>query len=316
MHLENKNNNNTYDVLIIGGGPAGLTAAIYSSKAMMKTAFLDKGAPGGKMVVTYEIDNWPGDKRINGADLSLRMFEHAMNAGSEYLYGDVTNIIDHKYWKEIITSDGNKYYSKAVIIASGMKEKKIGVPGEEEYFGKGVSYCAVCDGGIFKGKNIAVIGGGASAIEEATYLTGLANKVYLIHRRDFFRATDQSIKILKSKNNVEWKIPYVLKEIKGEKFVNEIVIQNTENSQLESIEVTAIFPYIGLNPETKFVSQKEILDDYGFIETNVNMLTKIKGIFSAGDVNSKLLRQVVTAASDGAIAAVEAKNYIDGLDVQ
>jgi thioredoxin reductase (NADPH) len=316
MHLDHKKDSNTYDVLIIGGGPAGLTAAIYSSKAMLKTAFLDKGAPGGKMVVTYEIDNWPGDKRINGADLSLRMYDHAIDAGAEYIYGDVNKIIDHKYWKEIMTEGGNKYFAKAVIIASGMKEKKIGVPGEEEYFGKGVSYCAVCDGGIFKGKNIAVIGGGASAIEEATYLTGLAKNVILIHRREFFRATEQSIKILRSKENVIWKIPYVLKNISGDKFVNKITIENTETKKHEDIEVSAVFPYIGLNPETSFITQKEILDDYGFVETNVNMITKVKGIFSAGDVNSKILRQVVTAASDGAIAAVEAKNYIDGIDVQ
>ena len=302
-----------YDLLIIGAGPAGLTAAIYASRGGLKVAMLEKLAPGGKVIKTADIENWPGFKSIQGPDLAMDLFEHAQNFGAEYLYGNVVDIIDNGITKKVICEDGNEYEAYAVIIATGTKERKIGIKGEEELYGKGVSYCAVCDGALFKNKPMAVIGGGNSALEEALYLTKFTNELYLIHRRDQFRAEEIVVKYVKANPSIKLKLKYVPVEILGKDNITGIVIKNLETDELETLEVSAVFPFVGQDPESNFAAKLNITNERGYIIGNEEMETSVKGVYVAGDVLEKSLRQIVTASSDGAIAANNAIAYIDNL---
>ena len=299
-----------YDVIIIGAGPAGMTAAVYASRAGLKTAMLEKEAPGGKLIKTFEIQNWPGITGIGGADLAYQMFEHSTFFGAEYLYGDVEKITDGDV-KQIYCADGTVYEAKAVIIATGTRERLLNIPNEKELTGRGVSYCAVCDGSFFRDQTVTVIGGGNSALEEALYLTQFASKVNIVIRRDVFRAEPIIQKKIEENPKIEIirsHVPVEIIEEQGK--VGGLLIRNVNDGTEQTLQTKAVFPYIGADPCTEFVKDLDILNDYGYIRVNANMETACKGIYGAGDVIEKGLRQVVTAANDGAIAAQQAFHQI------
>lgn len=302
-----------YDVIIIGAGPAGMTAALYASRANLSTLMIERGIPGGQMANTEDIENYPGYDSILGPDLSQKMFDHSKAFGAEYAYGDVQRISDETEYK-IVHAHNRDYKARAIILASGAQYKKIGVPGEEELGGRGVSYCAVCDGAFFKGKDLFVIGGGDSAVEEGVFLTRFANKVTIVHRRDELRAQ----KILQKRAFDNEKIDFIwnhtLKEIteKDGKVGGARLVSTIDGTETDH-EIDGVFIYIGMNPITGFVQDLGITNEQGYIVTNEAMETNIPGIFAAGDVREKTLRQIVTATNDGSIAAQNAQHFIEGL---
>ncbi len=299
-----------YDVITIGAGPAGMTAAIYASRAGLSVAMLESSAPGGKLVKTYEISNWPGIVHTSGVDLAMKMFEHSTAFGGEYVYGDVKEIIDGEV-KTVVCHDGQSYQAKVVIIATGTNERKMNIDLEEKLTGRGVSYCAVCDGAFFKDKVVTVIGGGNSALEESLYLTQFAKCVNIVIRRDEFRAEKHiQDKIMNHpKINIITKhIPHSLKE--EDQKVSAIILKNVETDELTTVDTDGVFPYIGADPATVFTKGLDITNEYGYIIVDDHMQTKVAGIFAAGDVCDKVLRQVVTAANDGAVAAQNAFHYL------
>lgn len=304
-----------YDVVIIGAGPAGMTAAVYTSRANLTTLMLERGAPGGQMVNTEEVENYPGYDSIMGPDLSTKMFEHARKFGAEYAYGDVSEVVDGNPYKTVVVG-GKEYKAKSVVVATGNKPRPLGVQGEAQLSGRGVSYCAICDGAFFKNKELVVVGGGDSAIEEAIYLTKLAAKVTVIHRRDELRAT----KILQERAFKNEKIEFIwnstVEEIFGENRVQGVKIKNKQTGEITDFKADGIFIYVGLDPLSGAVVNLGITNEAGYVLTNDNMETKITGIFAAGDVREKKLRQIVTAASDGSIAAMAAQHYVEGLSDQ
>ena len=301
-----------YDVIILGAGPAGMTAAIYGSRAGLSCAMIEMAAPGGKMVKTYEIQNWPGIKEISGADLAYQMFEHSTQWGAEYLYGDVTEIRDGEI-KQVICRDGTVYQGKTVIIATGTRERLLNIPNEQKLTGRGVSYCAVCDGSFFKDQPVTVIGGGNSALEDSLYLTQFASKVTVVIRRDVFRAEPVIQKAMEDNPKIEVirsHVPVEIVEKDGK--VGGIVLKNVNDGTLTTLTTSAVFPYIGADPCTEFARALPILDERGYVIVNDKMETACRGIYGAGDVTVKNLRQVVTAANDGAIAAQQAFHQLKG----
>ena len=302
-----------YDVIIIGAGPAGMTAAVYASRGNLSTLMIERGIPGGQMANTEEVENFPGFEMILGPDLSTKMFEHAKKFGAEYAYGDVSEIIDGEQYKTVKVS-GKEYKAIAVIISSGAEYKKMGIPGEQELGGRGVSYCAVCDGAFFKGKNLVVVGGGDSAVEEGVFLTKFADKVTIVHRRDELRAQ----KILQDRAFANDKIDFIwnttLKEINGKDGkVASVTLSSTVDGTEKEFEADGVFVYVGMLPLTKPFGNLGILNDNGYVVTNSEMETSVPGIFAAGDVREKTLRQIVTATGDGSIAAQAAQHYIEKL---
>jgi thioredoxin reductase (NADPH) len=302
-----------YDVIIVGAGPAGMTAAVYTSRANLSTLMIERGIPGGQMANTEDVENYPGYEHILGPELSTKMFEHAKKFGAEYAYGEVKEIIDGEEYKTIVT--GNKQYkARAVIIATGAEYKKLGVPGENELGGRGVSYCAVCDGAFFKGKDLVVVGGGDSAVEEGVYLTRFANKVTIVHRRDELRAQ----KILQDRAFANEKIDFIwshtVKQIHAKDGkVGSVTLVSTKTGEEREFPCDGVFIYVGMVPLTKPFEKLGITNENGYIETNERMETKIPGIFAAGDVREKSLRQIVTATGDGSIAAQSAQHYVEEL---
>ncbi|MFK3935927.1 thioredoxin-disulfide reductase [Alkalihalobacillus sp. NPDC078783] len=302
-----------YDVIIAGAGPAGMTAAVYTSRAQLSTLMLERGVPGGQMANTEEVENYPGFDHILGPDLSTKMFEHAKKFGAQYAYGDIKEIIDEGDTKRVIAGS-KEYRARAVIVTTGAEYKKIGVPGEKELGGRGVSYCAVCDGAFFKNRELVVVGGGDSAVEEAVYLTRFASKVTVIHRRDELRAQ----KILQQRafdnDKVEFIWNHVVTEIdeEGGK-VGSVKLKNTKTDEVSDFKTDGVFIYIGLLPLNESVKNLGILNEEGYIVTNEEMETKIPGIFAAGDVREKSLRQIVTATGDGSVAAQNVQHYIESL---
>lgn len=302
-----------YDVAILGAGPAGMTAAVYTSRANLSTIMIERGVPGGQMVNTEAIENYPGYDSILGPDLSNKMFEHAKKFGAEYVYGDIKELIDGKEYK-IIKTGNNEYKARAVIIATGAEHKKLGIPGEAEYSGSGVSYCAVCDGAFFKDRELVVVGGGDSAVEEGVYLTRFAKKVTIVHRRDQLRAQ----KILQERAFASEKIDFIwnhtVKEIHAENGkVTSVTLVSTKDGSEKEFKTDGVFIYIGLVPLTEPFAHLGITNDEGYIVTDSEMRTKVPGIFAAGDVREKTLRQIVTATGDGSIAAQSAQNYVEEL---
>ena len=302
-----------YDVVIIGAGPAGMTAAVYTSRANLSTLMIERGIPGGQMANTEEVENYPGFDHILGPELSTKMFDHAKKFGAEYAYGDVSEIIDGEQYKTI--KSGNKEYkTRAIIISTGAEYKKMGVPGEKELGGRGVSYCAVCDGAFFKQKNLIVVGGGDSAVEEGVYLTRFADKVTIVHRRDKLRAQ----KILQDRAFANEKIDFIwnstVKEIHEDNGkVGSVTLVSTVDGTETAFKTDGVFVYIGMVPLTAPFASLNILNDAGYVVTNEKMETTVPGIFAAGDVRDKMLRQIVTATGDGSIAAQSAQHYIEEL---
>lgn len=302
-----------YDVIIAGAGPAGMTAAVYASRGNLKTLMLERGMPGGQMADTEDIENYPGFDSILGADLSNKMFEHAKKFGAEYAYGDIKDVEDHGDYKVVIAGE-KRYKAKALIITTGAQYKKLGIEGEEELTGRGVSYCAVCDGAFFKERELIVIGGGDSAVEEGMYLTKFASKVTIVHRRDELRA--QKIIQERAFNNekIEFIWDTVAEKINGENGkVSSVSLRNVKTNETYDHDIDGVFIYIGMVPLSEPFKNLGIVDEDGYIPSNENMETKVPGIFSAGDIRVKDLRQIVTATGDGSIAAESALAYIDDL---
>ena len=303
-----------YDLLIIGAGPAGMSAAIYGSRAGLKTAMIEMGAPGGKLIKTHEISNWPGIKGTNGAKLASDMFEHSTHFGAEYLYGNVVRVEDGTEYKKVICEDETVYEAKAVIVATGTQERMMNIPGEEENVGRGVSYCAVCDGAFFRNQEVVVVGGGNSALEEAIYLSELVSKVYIVIRRDVFRADEIVQKAIENNPKIEVIRKHIPVRVEDdENRVTGLVIKNVDTNEETTIETHGIFPYIGLDPCTSFLEGLPVLNQYGYMKVDENCQTSLKGIYGAGDVVEKPLRQVVTATNDGAVAAQHAFHEIKGI---
>ncbi|CAI2575838.1 thioredoxin reductase TrxB [Apilactobacillus kunkeei EFB6] len=302
-----------YDVIIIGAGPGGMTSALYASRANLSVMMIDRGIYGGQMNNTAEIENYPGFKSILGPDLAKEMYESSTNFGAKYEYGTVESIED-KGDSKIIKTDQGSYEAGAVIIGTGSQYRKLGVPGEDEYGGRGVSYCAVCDGAFFKNREVVVVGGGDSAISEALYLAGLASKVTVIHRRDQLRAQ----KVIQDRAFANDKIEFVwdtnVTEVVGDNMkVTGVKTINNKTNEEGEIAASGVFIYVGNNPMTEPFSNLNITDEKGWIKTNERMETSVKGIFAIGDVREKELRQVTTAVGDGGIAGQNAFEYVSSL---
>jgi thioredoxin reductase (NADPH) len=302
-----------YDVIIAGAGPAGMTAAVYTSRANLSTLMIERGVPGGQMANTEDVENYPGFDHILGPDLSTKMFDHAKKFGAEYAYGDIKEIIDGEEYKTVVAGS-KQYKARSIIISAGAEYKKIGVPGEKELGGRGVSYCAVCDGAFFKNKELIVIGGGDSAVEEGVYLTRFASKVTIVHRRDELRAQ----KILQQRafdnDKVDFIWNHTIKEInEKDGKVGSATLVNTQTGEETEMSADGVFIYIGMLPLSKPFASTGITNENGYIETNERMETKVPGIFAAGDIREKSLRQIVTATGDGSIAAQSAQHFVEEL---
>ena len=299
-----------YDTIIIGAGPAGMTAALYAARSNLKVALLERGIPGGQMNNTADIENYPGYANISGPELAEKMFEPLENLGVEHLFGLVEKIEDRGDFKEIITED-ERFEAKTVIIASGANHRHMGVPGEEDYNSRGVSYCAVCDGAFFRDEDLLVVGGGDSAVEEAIFLTRFAKSVTIVHRRDELRAQ----KVLQDRAFANEKIRFVwdsvVESIHGdERKVTGVTFKNVKTGEVSQAEFGGIFIYVGLDPVSEFAADLGITDEAGWILTDHQMKTSVAGIYAVGDVRQKDLRQITTAVGDGAIASQEAYKYL------
>lgn len=302
-----------FDVVILGGGPAGFSAGIYTARGNVSTAILDVSMLGGQPSNYLELENYPAFMKIGGFELMEKFEEHADMFGVQKFPMQEIEFIDLVSSPKIIRTKEVEFRTKSVIIATGAKPMKLGVKGEEEFVGRGVSYCAVCDGAFYKDKVVAVVGGGNSAVEEAIYLTKFASKVYIIHRKDELRA-DKIIQDRAAKNEkIEFVLNSVVCEIQGQDLVNNLILKNTKTDEMFNLAVDGVFPYIGITPNVENISGQITQDKAGFIITDETMKTSIDGVFAIGDVRKTPLRQVITAASDGAIAGVYAVKYIESL---
>jgi len=300
-----------YDVVIIGGGPAGLTAGLYSARDRLSSLLIEKGVIGGKITEAERVDNYPGfPEGISGLELTKLMHEQAAKYGLEAVYTEVTALEIKKEQKVVVTTQGN-FAARAVIIAGGSEREKLSVPGEKEFTGKGVSYCATCDAPFFSGKPVAVVGGGNAAIYEALHLAKFASRVTIIHRRDRLRATT----IVQERAFAEPKIEFlwnaVVQAIEGKNFVERIRLGQVITGEQSALEVAGIFMAIGLKPNTDYLKDVLPLDELGHVIINERMETKIPGVFAAGDIRSGSIRQTISAAGDGATAAFYAKRFIE-----
>ena len=305
-----------FDTVILGGGPAGMSAAIYTGRGELKTAIIDISMFGGQPSNYLELENYPGFGLIGGFELMEKFEAHADKFGVEKF--SLQEILDINLNGEIKTIETGDYIfkSKTIIIATGAKPRKLGIKGEEEFLSRGVSYCAVCDGAFYKDKVVAVIGGGNAAVEEGAYLTKFAKKVYIIHRRDTLRADKIAQQRAFQNEKVEFIWDSVPVEIQGDKLVEKLIIKNVKTDKFTELEVNGVFPYIGFSPNVEQLDGKIEQDEQGFICCNANLETNIDGVFVAGDVRVTPLRQVVTAAADGAVAGCAAVKYLENQKVR
>lgn len=301
-----------YDIIVVGGGPGGLTAGMYGARSALKTLIIERYLPGGQVANTELIEDYPGFESISGQELATRMSEHAKKFGAEIISEDVSEIYCEKN-DRIVVTDQEKYKALAVIIATGGQPRKLGVPGEEQFAGRGVSYCALCDGAFFKDQVIAVVGGGDAAVEEANFLTKYGSKIYIIHRRDELRAQ----KIIQERAFKNQKIEFVwdsvVEKIDGKQKVESLTLKNKKTKEVSQLEVGAVFIFVGFVPNSGLVREKLNLNPNGYILTNDRMETNIPGIYAIGDVRAQLCRQVTNAVGDGTTAAVAADKYIESL---
>ncbi|MDR0690692.1 MAG: thioredoxin-disulfide reductase [Streptococcaceae bacterium] len=299
-----------YDVIIIGAGPAGMTTALYAARSNLKILLLEQGTQGGQMNNTAEIENYPGFASIMGAELSFKMYESLTKFGIEITYGVVQRIEVNENNKAVITED-KMYTTKTIVIATGAVHKRLKIPGEAEYVGRGVSYCAICDGAFFRDKELIVVGGGDSAVEEAIFLTRFASQVTIIHRRNSLRAQKiiQNHAFANSKIKFLWNT--LVEEVQGdEQSVTQVRVKNKQNNSSNTIPCNGVFIYIGLNPHSEPFFNLGITDQNGWIKTDAHMKTNIPGIFAIGDVRKKTLCQITTAVGEGAIAAQQIYLYL------
>lgn len=303
-----------YDVVVIGAGPGGMTAALYAARANLNVAMLDRGIYGGQMNNTDDIENYPGFTTIKGPELGEKMYQGTVKAGVNFVYGDVQNVTADDQQMKHIQTDSDELVASAVIIATGSNNRKLGVPGEEKFSGKGVSYCAVCDGSFFKGKNVTVVGGGDSAISEGLYLANVTDGVNVIHRRDQLRAQ----KVLQNRAFDNDKIDFtwntsVTKILGDENHVTGVKIHNNQAGDDTTLDTDGVFVYVGNVPNSQIFNNLNITDQAGWIITNDQMETTIPGIYAIGDVRQKQLRQITTAVGDGGIAGQNAFEYVEAI---
>jgi thioredoxin reductase (NADPH) len=300
-----------YDVIIVGAGPAGLAAGMYAGRMELKAIALDRGAPGGQLLNTLDIEDYPGFEHITGQELSEKMEAHARKFGLEIDYDEVEEI--YKDGDDVVVKGQvNTYRAPAVIVTAGGQPKKLGVPGEEELAGRGVSYCAICDGAFFKDQVVAVVGGGDSAVEEGTFLTRYASKVYIIHRRDKFRAQAIAVAAAKANPKVEFILDTVVEEIVGvDNKVKQLKLRNLKTDAKSEIEVGAVFPFVGFLPNSNIFRDHVEHDELGYLHTDMNMATNVEGIYAAGDVRHQLTKQITTAVGDGTTAVVAVTKLLE-----
>ena len=299
-----------YDVLILGGGPAGYSAALYTARAGLDTLVIEKICPGGQMATTDIIDNYPGfDAGIDGMELGMKMAAGAERFGAKSAYGEVTEVVLDKEIKRVVTTDGT-YLGKTVIIATGASPRPLGLESEQNLIGRGVHYCAHCDGRFYKGKTVMVVGGGNSAASDALYLSGLAEKVIVVHRRDTLRATKIYHAPLMRAQNVEFCWNTTVTALHADKRIDSVTLTDLTNGQEREVGIDGLFVSIGRQPATELFAGQLALDAHGYIIADESTKTGLDGVFAAGDVRTKELRQVVTAAADGAVAAHMAETYI------
>lgn len=300
-----------YDLIIAGAGPAGLTAAIYAARAELKFIVLEKEImSGGQIINTYEVDNYPGLFHIGGFDLAMKFKEHAEALGTSFVTGEVERIETIPEGKKVVCKDGTEYETKTIILSGGAKHRKLEVPGEDNFAGAGVSYCATCDGAFFRNKEVAVVGGGDVAVEDALFLARLCKKVYVVHRRDSFRAAKTLVSRLVAAENVEIVYDSVVKEIRGGVKVESVLLENKKTKEEKELTLDGVFIAVGMLPETKAYEGLITLDEAGYIVADETGVTSDPAVFAAGDIRTKALRQVVTAASDGANAVQSVERYL------
>lgn len=301
-----------YDILIIGAGPAGMTAAIYGQRGGKKTIVFDKLSYGGQVINTAEVANYPGMPNMTGLDFADKTYNQMKDLGAEMSYEEISEIRDAgKPIKTVVTSSGKEYECKTIIIATGSSPRPLGVENEDRFKGAGISYCATCDGAFFKNKTVAVCGGGNTALEDAEVLSDIADKVYLVHRRDEFRADATNVKRVKAKKNVELVLDSVVTAINGERFIQGIEVENKKTSEKRELKIDGLFVAIGQMPENEIFRDIVTLNKAGYVEAGEDCLTGTDGIFAAGDCRAKKVRQITTAVSDGAIAALAAIEHIN-----
>ena len=298
------------ELVIIGAGPAGMTAAIYGRRSGLDVLLLEKGATGGQINITDEIENWPGVQHATGPELGNMFREHALKFNTEIRIADVKKV-ELRDGKKIVVTDKGDIEAEAIIVATGAHFRRLGCEGEAEHIGQGVSFCAVCDGAFYEGEEVAVVGGGNTAVEEGVYLTKFASKVYIIHRRDEFRADRAAIEHAMSNPKIVPVWNSVVEKIEGDGIVENLVLKNVKTGELSNLKVAGVFMFVGQTPDDDCVRGLVKAEKGGWILVNEHMETSVEGIFAAGDVCSKHLRQVLTAASDGAIAAMGASAYIN-----
>lgn len=303
-----------YDVIVIGAGPGGMTAALYASRANLKVAMLDRGVYGGQMNNTAEVENYTGFKSILGPDLAEQMYQSSIQFGADFVYGNVEKVTVDEDGIKHVKTDSGELEAPAIVIATGSQYRKLGIPGEDEYSGKGVSYCAVCDGAFYRGKNVTTVGGGDSAVEESEYLAKLVNNVNIVHRRDQLRAQ----KILQDRAFANDKIGFtwntIVTEIVGDgKKVTGVKTHNKETNEDRLVPTDGVFIYIGNVPMTEPFKDLGITDEQGWVITDDEMKTSVSGVFAVGDVRDKKLRQITTAVGDGGIAGQGVFSYIESL---
>lgn len=301
-----------YDIAILGGGPAGITAGIYAKRAGLNVIIIEKNMPGGQIAKTHEVANYTGIEKISGIDLAQKMFDHANSLKIEFMFDEVKSVSLTEDIKELVLFGGT-IKARAVIISLGAAARKLNLSNERGFIGRGISYCATCDGSLYKDKEVAIVGGGNTAIEDAIYLANLVKKLYVIHRRDSFRSDkclqESLIKANDEKNNVEYVLNSVVTGLSGNKNLEKIKVTNLQEKTEKEIKLDGLFVAIGRGPDTDFLTGVK-LDENGYIITDNHMKTNIPGVFAAGDIRVTALRQIVTACSDGAIAATKAFEYI------
>ena len=298
------------DVIIIGAGPAGLAASIYVQRSGKQALLLEAGAFGGQIINTAEIENYPGIKKISGFDFAMSLYEQATGLGAKIIYDKADKIEDKGEYKTVYTASGKTYDAKTVIIATGAKNRHLMLDKEEAFTGKGISYCATCDGAFYKGKEVAVNGGGNTAIEDALFLSNYCSKVYIIHRREEFRGDESSLELLKNKENVSFILNSNIIKILGEERLSGIRVKNNKTEEERDIDISGLFIAIGQEPDNKGFINVVDVNEAGYVEATEELVTKTPGIFTAGDCRIKEVRQLATAVSDGAVAGLKACQYI------